>query len=403
MKLSRILKISMFLLIAWRSFSALLTEIVAGEAFVEGASQFTLRENAIYQQNIGSARARVFENHYSPKVVKIPGAYLAAMHAFAGERARIAELCVDEGLIDASEGQSFKKFRPAIDVNGIGFIKTPLPVSDSQALYKEIYQKFRRGSGDFGTTSAALVYTTIEEKKAQKKTQDAIMENARQRRMIDISHRPLLQDPTSSEIHCFDTLLATSDSRTLFRENPELGKIFRSEQKGNRTSNSHFVINPDVVMATLRLFVSLNRAENRVERIWVGSINCLALPIEGGYQYYKYFVLDHIRSPEHINSLLNYADQYWQEAIFWNRDDSKPFLESMARFYWAQTIAMPYARGSEANAKEQLTFVARYHGQELISPSNFAFRMPFVMSSEEFVDYFQVNVFLKSELSDLIG
>ena len=48
MKLSRILKISMFLLIAWRSFSALLTEIVAGEAFVEGASQFTLRENAIY-------------------------------------------------------------------------------------------------------------------------------------------------------------------------------------------------------------------------------------------------------------------------------------------------------------------------------------------------------------------
>lgn len=183
----------------------------------------------------------------------------------------------------------------------------------------------------------------------------------------------------------------TKDTLRLFEKNPELGKIMSVGGK----PLTH--LNTDVVMATLRFSVSLDKAAF----IPVGSVNCLARPDGISYRYYEYFTLDHVRS-DNIDALLKYAEKHWQDAIYWNRDDAGELIDSLARFFWGQTLATPYARGSESIAKWMLTLTTRYHGQELVFSTDFAFRMPFIMSPEEFVDYFQRNVFLKSELANLL-
>ncbi len=287
--------------------------------------------------------------------------------------------------MDAHEAELFRLFRPAADNSqGYELFITPLTTEDNKVLFDELYKKFTAGSHVFGSMSGNLSYIS-EALKKKLETLDKEKTRAIQHKQnFDPADLRFLLQNYRGEIQCFKSLHSTSSAVKLFDENSELGIVAKvGESIG-------YFLHPTVVQATLRFFVSLDNAAP----IPLGSVNCWALPTDAGYTYYKSFVLDHVRS-NHIDALLTYADRHWQEVINCEASDSADFLESMARFYWAQTIAAPYGRGSESIAKWMLTLTARYRNVEIDYRPDFASRMPFAMSPEEFVHYFKANAFLK--------
>jgi hypothetical protein len=187
-----------------------------------------------------------------------------------------------------------------------------------------------------------------------------------------------LKQAIASETLCYGQLLLSQYAAEYFKEHPELGYTHAKSQFNE--------LNPGTDFATLRFSVSLDGAAP----IQIGSANCFVRKDGDTRQYYKYFMLDHVRS-YNIQLLLNYAEKYWMAAIDWDGLESTDFKESLARLFWALRVATPYVRGNEPSVQWMLALMARYHGKELIYGSDFEIDMLFAMPPEEFADYFRAN------------
>ncbi len=387
------MKLNKLILKSFLALNVSLSFATEPEIYVaETASHFNARENQIYQENESVALDRIFENNFSgsASIVTQKGSYHLLLGKCSSERAAIAQLCVEEGATSPQEALSFQTLRKSEDDGqGVAVFFTPLVISDNQVLYKKLHQNFILGEGIFNSAQATLHYMTHKEKRVIEASRDLMVARIQRTKSYDQFDRDFMRESAVSETNCFESLIMTEDTSRLFAKHPELGT---SVSIGEQTLTR---LKADVVMATLRFSASLSGAAD----IPLGSANCLARCEDPGYRYYDYFVLDHVRS-HHIDALLDYAEKHWQSAIHWNRDKSSDLKEALALSFWGQTIATPYKRGSESIAKWVVKLTTRYHGQELVFQTNFAFRMPFAMSPEDFVDYFKENVALKSELAE---
>ncbi|MDP3372060.1 MAG: hypothetical protein Q8S21_04135 [Candidatus Paracaedibacteraceae bacterium] len=105
------------------------------------------------------------------------------------------------------------------------------------------------------------------------------------------------------------------------------------------------------------------------------------LPIPG-------FVIHHT-AKEYINLLMKEAGTSWVCAM---TDMEDRFLHHISRMYWFYNHAMPYTRGSEAIAKWNAQLAAIYHKKMIEFPPDYLFRLPFIMSLDEFTNDFTQRV-----------
>lgn len=358
----------------------------------EGASHFSVSETLIFQENIEGVKSDVFSQYYTPSMVNEPETYIKSIHCFASGRKRIADLCVRNNLLDPSEAALFSTYRSENALNRFNVYKTPLKSEDNTFFYELAMERFKKGSilieSSLGTFSNNIQHV----RSAQFEKLRKIFNELLNKPIYNSQDLLMMENPLSSEVYCYQSLLATESSVKLFSKYTELGHIITV-----KSGSTAIALNPDVTFSTLRFTLTIDGQETKI-----GSLNCLSLPKDSSYQYYPLFVIDHCRS-NHVESLISLAEQYWIQALRWNKSDgSTYFIQNLAKVFYLQTIAVPYARGSESNAKAQIECIARYHGEELVFSTKLAFRMPFILSPDEFTHYFQKHVYFKSELEQMI-
>jgi hypothetical protein len=394
MKIRNILKLSMLILIANKNFATTLPD-ESENISQERASQFNPEESRIFQVEATDALERLFSKFLTN--TNQENIYKVLLHGCAKERAAIAYKCKDAGLIDEEKASMFLSYRCEMD-GGSGLINynTPLIQKDNPNLFPQLNQNFMKGTTALGTIIYALSYMTYSEKQQISTDRQNKLDKLTKTSRPSPSDLGFMREDTFGEVECFEKLIA----QQWVKINPEVA-AHTTVGELPFVENSFFQSlkesNSEVVLATLRTYITLKESEV----ISIGSVNCLARRTETDYDYYNDFVVDHPRSNV-IEPLLTYAERYWNASISWDKNNPSDFLSSLAQFFWAQTIAVPYARGSEAIAKWMLALTARYHGQELIYSSDFSFRMPFAMSSEEFIDYFKKNVSLKCDAESIL-
>ena len=111
----------------------------------------------------------------------------------------------------------------------------------------------------------------------------------------------------------------------------------------------------------------------------------------------SFFLVTH--APKmHVNALMEFCAEYWEKAIFRDRNDINGIAEDLANLFYIQTHAMPYTRGSEAMTKWVVEIIARYHGLTLTYPENYGFQKPFLMTIDDFVNDFKAQIRLTPAL-----
>jgi hypothetical protein len=162
-------------------------------------------------------------------------------------------------------------------------------------------------------------------------------------------------------------------------------------------------LNDNLEQVTLRRFVSLDAGNN--EKLDIGSISFLGLKNkENKYIVYELYLIG-CAPPESIAVLSEYAHKMIS-FIESNKEDPQ-LKEFCAQCYWAQMIAQAGIYNEKKNHEKMLNdemlndnidiygkglseFFSHKYG--LTFGPNFAHRMPFVMTLEEFVSYFVENV-----------
>ena len=383
-------KLNYISLILITGFNHMFAMIEPQNGFEEGASHYSAREHQIYMENVDNIINEIFVCKFSKTRGKIIDSYGEILKFCAKKRKKIADICVAQGVASKEEAKAFGVYRSSEVEEGM--MKTKLEDQDNEILYsyiRRLFQSDPSGLGD-GQTITYMRYDakvevvipteTLDKWKSECTTREQFMRKAQE--------YCLTEEYLNSRT--FENLVETC-GEDLINQNPGIG-TFRYKN-GNRGIQ----INPELTHATLRMVISLNGTS-----IPIGALSSLALQnSEGEYNTLGSFLIRH--APKNsIEPLLQYAEKNWQDAICWNKLDPASFLESLARFYWAQTIATPYERGSEAIAKWMLNLTARYHSEKLVYPLAFVFRMPFALSIDDFVEYFKENIILENDLSMML-
>lgn len=363
---------------------------------IEGAAHFSAGETKIFQSKIPKVKNLVFNEFYTQTKVNETGNYVNAIRCFADRRAKIAELCVEAGFLDKKEGKLFYDYRLEGDPRGINNYITPLTPGDNEFFYSKALKMFEQGpqqiESSLGTFSSIIKNITSNQFETHlERVQKIYKKNTNDNELSD-QDVSIMKHPFSSEVYCLSTLLGTEESVKFFNKNKELGQIIEYD------SNMHALLSPETGFSILRFTLAM-----KDETINLGSISCLSIQTsESTYKYYPLFAIDHCRA-NNIERLLSLAEKYWEKAINWCKvDEPTDFFNNLAKVFYLQTIAAPHIRGSESNAKAQIECIARYHDEELVFSPKLAFRMPFILSPDEFIKHFSSNVYFKSTLENMI-
>jgi len=316
------------------------------------------------------------------------GNYGEVLSFFAKERREIAQACADEQVMSQEDANRFGKPRQELAKAGIPVSLTTVPYIRVNKPFINLIRSIRieqSHSEEFQCTQSAQKNIPLAYSKNKCQTMDNyLLGNAD-------DHDSAGYDEYS-ESEAFQKFIALNENNTMLLSNWE--SVPHQSQSINDYLSSYALV----------LSKKIRTLKDEAQLVKVGGF--YELGIQNDKREFSYFISGTVILIEHaplesIPYLQQKAAEHFNAANSWDKQDKTQLLSSIHSFFFYETLAMSYERGTESIAKVGTQFLARIHGYQIHYSHDFEFRIPFRFPRDISWQCFMKNVTITPEIEKL--
>ena len=338
--------------------------------------QFTHEQKSVFAEMVPGILDEAFTRYFAEESESLPE-LPDLLRFLASKRQAIAMECAARGYMNEREALSFGQPKPSegtFSGTGVSSERDPLFRDSLSSLMRKEDNSFNRQT---------FIYQKALPPVSTGFSNSLMMDYLKQK-----ERRPYFMERATHDSAAFHYLVA-SNHPDLFMESCQK-VLMKTGPKSMRAC----LFDEELGMRAIKRRLQFDSGE----LIDIGGLYQLCRMRDSGFSIGSGFYLGDILNgcslliahapTENIQPLITQAGLFFNMALQWDSaGDQKLFLNDIARFFFFQTHAMPYVRGSESITKWVIELLARKHRMNLVYSSEFEARMPFAMEESTFIDY----------------